>query len=51
MRTSATHLALHGGKDGLPDPVNRQNDDRSITVIKSAVEKAKAGEGATKVTK
>lgn len=34
----------HGGKDGIPYPVNRQSYDRSITLLEEAVEKARIGE-------
>lgn len=33
----------HGGKDGVPYPVNREVYDRSIQVLKRGVEKAKLG--------
>lgn len=43
-RDPARFSFAHGGKDGFPYPVDRQNYDRSISVMKSAVEKAKMGE-------
>jgi len=33
----------HGGKDGTPYPVNKKMYDRSIEILKKAVEKAKLG--------
>jgi len=43
-RDPARFSFAHGGKDGFPYPVDRKNYDRSIAVMKSAVEKAKVGE-------
>ena len=34
----------HGGKDGYPYPVNRDQYDKSIEILKKAVEKAKIGQ-------
>lgn len=34
----------HGGKDGIPYPVDRQGYDRSIALLEEAVEKARIGE-------
>lgn len=42
--TGVALLPLHGGKDGIPYPVNRQNYDRSIEVLGRAVRKAKMGQ-------
>jgi len=33
----------HGGKDGFPYPVDRENYDKSIEILKTAVENAKVG--------
>jgi hypothetical protein len=33
----------HGGKDGFPYPVDRENYDRSISLLKEALEEAKLG--------
>lgn len=43
-RDPAKFSFAHGGKDGYPYPVDRTNYDRSIDVVKKAVEKAKIGE-------
>ena len=43
-RDPAKFSFAHGGKDGFPYPVDRQNYDRSIEVVKKAVEKAQVGE-------
>lgn len=34
----------HGGKDGHPFPVNRQNYDRSIAMLENALRRAKTGD-------
>ena len=34
----------HGGKDGHPYPVNREVYDRTIAVLKDAIDKAKVGD-------
>jgi hypothetical protein len=44
MRDPAKYSFAHGGKDGHPYPVDRGNYDRSIEVVKRAVEKARLGE-------
>jgi hypothetical protein len=33
----------HGGKDGFPYPVDRKTYDKSIEILKTAVENAKIG--------
>jgi hypothetical protein len=43
-RDPAKFSFAHGGKDGYPYPVNRQVYDRSVEVIKKAVEKAQVGD-------
>lgn len=43
-RDPAKYSFAHGGKDGYPYPVDRVNYDRSIDVVKKAVEKARVGE-------
>lgn len=43
-RDPAKFSFAHGGKDGFPYPVDRQNYDRSIEVVKKAVEKAQVGD-------
>lgn len=42
-RDPAKYSFAHGGKDGHPYPVNRKVYDRSIEVVKRAVEQAKIG--------
>ncbi|MDH7481382.1 MAG: DUF763 domain-containing protein [Armatimonadota bacterium] len=42
-RDPAKYSFAHGGKDGHPYPVNRKLYDRSIEVVKRAVEQAKIG--------
>lgn len=34
----------HGGKDGIPYPVDRENYDHSIRILRKALERAKIGE-------
>jgi len=41
VRDPATFSFAHGGKDGIPYPVDRPTYDRSIEVLKAAVDKAK----------
>lgn len=48
LRDPAAYSFAHGGKDGTPYPVDRANYDRSIEIIKMAVEKAKMGQTETK---
>jgi len=43
IRDPATYSFAHGGKDGHPYPVDRKTFDRSIEIIKRAVESAKVG--------
>lgn len=42
-RDPAAFSFAHGGKDGTPYPVDRKNYDRSIEIVKKAVERAKLG--------
>lgn len=42
-RDPAACSFAHGGKDGIPYPVDKPNYDRSIEVVKKAVERAKLG--------
>ena len=44
MKTGTAYLPLHGGKDGTPYPVDKQNYDKSIEILKFAVKKAKIGD-------
>lgn len=43
-RDPAKYSFAHGGKDGFPYPVDKPNYDRSIAVVKQAVERAKIGD-------
>ena len=43
-RDPAKYSFAHGGKDGFPYPVDKPNYDRSISVVKQAVERAKVGD-------
>lgn len=43
-RDPARFSFAHGGKDGHPYPVDRKTYDRSISVIKKAVERARIGQ-------
>jgi hypothetical protein len=42
-RDPAVYSFAHGGKDGVPYPVDRRGYDRSIQVIRKAVEQARLG--------
>ncbi len=44
FRDPALFSFTHGGKDGYPFPVERDTYDRSIAILKEAVNKAKVGE-------
>jgi len=44
MKTGTAYLPLHGGKDGTPYPVDRRTYDKSIEILKFAIEKAKIGD-------
>jgi hypothetical protein len=44
VRDPAKFSFAHGGKDGYPYPVDRANYDRSIQVLREAVNKAKIGD-------
>ncbi len=46
-RDPAAYSFAHGGKDGIPYPVDRSGYDRTIGIVKKAVEKAKLGERET----
>jgi hypothetical protein len=39
----ARYSFAHGGKDGYPFPVNRQDYDRSISILERALHRAKTG--------
>ncbi|MDY6952318.1 MAG: DUF763 domain-containing protein, partial [Thermodesulfobacteriota bacterium] len=44
FRDPARFSFAHGGKDGHPYPVDRQSYDRSIEILRQAVEGAKIGD-------
>ena len=44
MRDPATFSFAHGGKDGIPYPVDRATYDRSIEVLREAVNRAKVAD-------
>jgi hypothetical protein len=44
LRDPARYSFAHGGKDGYPYPVDRENYDKSIEILHRALEKAKLGE-------
>jgi hypothetical protein len=46
-RDPAAYSFAHGGKDGTPYPVDRRGYDRTIEIVKKAVERAKLGNTAT----
>jgi hypothetical protein len=43
-RDPVRYSFAHGGKDGHPFPVNRQDYDRSISVLENALRRAKTGD-------
>jgi hypothetical protein len=43
-RDPARYSFAHGGKDGHPFPVNRQDYDCSITMLENALRRAKTGD-------
>jgi hypothetical protein len=45
FRDPARFSFAHGGKDGHPYPVDRASYDRSIEILKQAVERARLGDG------
>ncbi len=44
LRDPALYSFAHGGKDGIPYPVDRKNYDRSIEILHSALERARVGD-------
>lgn len=46
-RDPAAYSFAHGGKDGIPYPVDRKTYDRTIDIMRKGVEKAKLGDSAT----
>ncbi len=47
QRDPAAYSFAHGGKDGIPYPVDRKGYDKTIEIVKKAVENAKLGAGET----
>jgi hypothetical protein len=45
FRDPARFSFAHGGKDGHPYPVDRASYDRSIEILKQAVERVRLGDG------
>jgi hypothetical protein len=43
FRDPARYSFAHGGKDGFPYPVDRENYNKSISYLKSAIKKSKLG--------
>lgn len=43
QRDPAAYSFAHGGKDGIPYPVDRKGYDKTIDVVRKAVERAKLG--------
>lgn len=43
-RDPVRYSFAHGGKDGHPFPVNRQDYGRSITLLENALKRAKTGD-------
>lgn len=46
-RDPAAYSFAHGGKDGIPYPVDRKTYDKTIDIVRKAVEKAKLGDTVT----
>jgi len=44
MRDPARFSFAHGGKDGIPYPVDRKTYDKSIQILHTALERAKIGD-------
>ncbi len=42
-RDPARFSFAHGGKDGIPFPVDRKTYDRTIDILKNAIQSAKVG--------
>jgi hypothetical protein len=43
-RDPVRYSFAHGGKDGHPFPVNRQDYDRSISMLENALRRARTGD-------
>ncbi len=43
-RDPARYSFAHGGKDGHPFPVNKDDYDRSIALLENAIRRAKTGD-------
>ena len=42
-RDPARYSFAHGGKDGIPYPVDRETYDKSIDILRKAVQRSKLG--------
>jgi len=42
-RTGIANLPLHGGRDGIPYPVDRKTYDQSIELLGKAINRTKLG--------
>ena len=45
IQNAARYSFAHGGKDGIPHPVDRKTYDQSIELLHKAISKAKVGMG------
>jgi hypothetical protein len=43
VRTGIANFSLHGGKDDIPYPVDRQTYDQSIEILRRAITRARLG--------
>jgi len=43
VRTGIANLPFHGGKDGIPYPVDRQTYDQSIEILHRVINRARLG--------
>ena len=43
VRTGIANFSLHGGKDNIPYPVERQTYDQSIEILHRAINQARLG--------
>jgi len=43
VRTGIANLPLHGGKDDIPYPVDRQTYDQSIEILHRAINRVRLG--------
>jgi hypothetical protein len=43
VRTGIANLPLHGGKDSIPYPVDRQTYDQGIEILHKAINRSRLG--------